>query len=52
MGNVVLQYTSKVLSMKKSPRSILKMPNTTSYLVELSRKLNSGDRPHLILQYQ
>lgn len=28
------------------------MPNMTSYLVELSRKLNSENKPHLILQYQ
>lgn len=28
------------------------MPSMTSYLVELSRKLNSGNRPRLTLQYQ
>lgn len=52
MGHVFLQYSSKVLSVKKIPKSLLKMPNMTSYLVELSRKLNSENKSHLILQYQ
>lgn len=41
-----------MLSVKKIPKSLSKMPNMTSYLVELSRKLNSENKPHLILQYQ
>lgn len=52
MGHVFLQYSSKVLSVKKTPKSLLKMPNMTSYLVELSGKLSSENKSHLILQSQ
>lgn len=48
----MFSYSSKVLSVKKIPKSLLKMSNMASYLVELSRKLNTGKTPHVILWYQ